>query len=107
MPDFEDILQQLKKQSAQDEIRKGRKAVALDFDKARDPAPKIIASGKGVIAENIIEIAKQHNIPIHEDKNLVEILSSLELDSFIPLEAYVTVAQILAFIYKNNAESRR
>ncbi len=106
MADFENILQQLKKQSNREQIRKDRKAVALDFDKTKDPAPKIIASGKGVIAENIIEIAKQHNIPIHEDKNLVEILSKLELDSFIPLEAYVTVAQILAFIYKNNAERR-
>lgn len=106
MADFENILGQLKRQNEKEERRKDKRAVALDFDKTKDPAPKIIASGKGVIAENIIEIAKQNNIPIHEDSNLVEILSALELDSFIPLEAYVTVAQILAFIYRTNSEKK-
>jgi flagellar biosynthesis protein len=78
------------------------KAVALRYDKDKDHAPKVIARGRGKIAEKILEIAKAHNLPLYEDKNLVQILEALELETEIPPELYRAVAEVLAFIYRLN-----
>ena len=83
-------------------FQKGKKAVALGYDSTKDDAPKVIATGKGVIADQIINIAKSNNIPLHYDADLVEILSLLEIDAYIPLEVYGIVAEILSYIYKQN-----
>lgn len=93
---FEDLI---KKREAEEE-RKKRKAVALAYDLDKDPAPRVLASGKGTMAEQIIKIAEEQGIHIHKDENLVEILGALEVDSFIPLEAYMAVAEILSYLYK-------
>jgi flagellar biosynthesis protein len=61
-------------------FKKNQKAVALSYDKKKDDAPKVLASGKGIIAEKIIEIARDNNVPMHRDADLVEILSLLEID---------------------------
>lgn len=82
---------------------KPSKAIALKYDQKNDPAPRIAASGEGYIAEQIIAIAEEHGIPVKKDANLTEILSVLEVDSFIPLEAYNAVAEILSYIYRVNA----
>lgn len=95
MPSFDEIM----KKGGE----KATKAVALQYDKKNEPAPRVTASGEGYMAEQIIEIARQNNIPIHQDANLAEILSALELDSFIPLDAYVAVAEILSYIYRKNS----
>ncbi|MBN9543120.1 MAG: EscU/YscU/HrcU family type III secretion system export apparatus switch protein [Alphaproteobacteria bacterium] len=76
------------------------KAVALSYDNNSDEAPKVIAKGEGTVAERIIEIAKANGIEIHQDKGLTEILSALDVDSVIPVEAYVAVAEILSYIYE-------
>ncbi len=76
-----------------------QKAVALSYDMDKDQAPKVVAKGDGEIAKQIIKVAKEHGIQIREDSNLVEILSALELDDFIPLEAYTAVAEMLRYIY--------
>ena len=81
---------------------KAPKAVALRYDKDKDHAPKVIARGRGEIAEKILEIAKAHNLPLYEDKNLVQILEALELETEIPPELYRAVAEVLAFIYRLN-----
>ena len=78
------------------------KAVALRYDKDKDHAPKVIAKGRGEIAEKILEIAKAHNLSLYEDKNLVQILEALELETEIPPELYRAVAEVLAFIYRLN-----
>jgi flagellar biosynthesis protein len=78
------------------------KAVALRYDKDKDHAPKVIAKGRGEIAEKILEIAKAYNLPLYEDKNLVQILEALELETEIPPELYRAVAEVLAFIYRLN-----
>lgn len=83
-------------------FQKGQKAIALGYDNTKDIAPKILATGNGVIAQEIINIAKSHNIPIHQDADLAQILSVLEIDSYIPLEVYGAVAEILSYIYKQN-----
>ncbi len=77
-----------------------QKAVALVYDETKSAAPQVLASGTGLIAEKIIETAKQAGIHIHEDANLVEILSKVPLGSDIPLELYQTVAEVLAFVYR-------
>jgi flagellar biosynthesis protein len=89
-----------------DKEEKKTRAIALEYDKANDPAPKLVAKGEGTMAEQILKIAAEHNIPIREDANLVEILSVLEVDSYIPFESYVAVAEILSYIYQENAKKR-
>jgi|GEM_PF-959817 len=75
-------------------------AVALGFNAKVDAAPRILATGKGALAQKILEIADQEEIHIHKDENLVQILCMLEQNSLIPIEAYTAVAKILGQIYK-------
>lgn len=77
-----------------------KKAAALSYDRKKDVAPKVTASGKGHVAEKIIELAKEHGIPLQEDRSLVEVLVKLDLGDTIPYELYRAVAEVLAFIYK-------
>jgi flagellar biosynthesis protein len=77
-----------------------KKAVALRYERYRDSAPKVVAKGKGVIAEKIIEVAKQYGVYIKEDPTLVEVLSGLELYEEIPEELYKVVAEIFVLIYQ-------
>ena len=79
-----------------------RKATALGYDPKRDDAPRLIAKGAGHLAEKIIRIAKEHDIPVKEDSDLVEALMLLDLEEAIPPELYKAVAEILAFIYTMN-----
>lgn len=83
--------------------QKSDKAVALEYT-PEDLAPKVKASGKGLIAERIIDIAKENGIPIVEDPALVEVLSRLSIDSIIPPELYQIVAEVLAYVYAIDRE---
>ena len=82
--------------------KKKAKAVALKYEATKDAAPKVVAKGRGFIAEKIIEIARAHNVPLHEDQNLVQVLEALDLDTEIPPDLYRAVAEVLAFIYRLN-----
>jgi len=84
---------------------KSPKAVALKYDHQKNKAPKVIAKGRGDIAEKIIEVARAHNVPLYEDKNLIQILEALELETEIPPELYRAVAEVLAFIYRLNGKT--
>lgn len=84
---------------------KSEKAAALKYKHGKDSAPKLVAKGRGKVAEKIIEIAKANNVPIQEDKELVEFLSMLDLYQEIPPELYKAVAEILAFIYSINKKA--
>ncbi|UCG05739.1 MAG: EscU/YscU/HrcU family type III secretion system export apparatus switch protein [Desulfobacterales bacterium] len=85
--------------------KKTSKAVALTYDVRKNKAPRVVAKGKGYLADKIIEIAKQHDVPLYEDKNLVQVLEALDLETEIPPELYRAVAEVLAFIYRiNNKE---
>lgn len=74
-------------------------AVALSYNKG-DTAPSVIASGKGLLADKIIEGAKENDIPLYEDDKLAKTLSKLELGESIPPELYGVVAEILVFVDK-------
>ena len=80
------------------ERRKIKTAVALGYDPNEDGAPKVIASGKGALAEKIIEQAQENKIPVHEDDKLADTLSRLEIGEMIPPELYEVVAEILVFV---------
>ncbi len=86
---------------------KNLKAVALKYEKAKDNAPKVVAKGQKLLAEKIIEIAKEHNIHIHHDSDLAELLYNLEIYQEIPEEFYMVVAEILAYVYKVNSKYKR
>ncbi len=81
-------------------------AVTLAYH-ATDPAPKVVAKGMGNIAQSIIELAKQHNVPVHESPELVAMLMQVDLDQQIPPELYTVVAELLAWIYSLEAGLER
>jgi len=76
-----------------------QKAAALKYDHASQNAPKVVAKGQGDVAKNIIKIAKDNNLPIKKDEDLIELLSKLDIDKEIPTEMYKAVAEIFSFIY--------
>lgn len=75
-----------------------QKAVALNYD--HEGAPKVTAKGHGVIAEQIISLAREHDVHIHESPELVEVLLRLELGDEIPESLYRAIAEIIAFTYQ-------
>ncbi len=74
-----------------------KQAVALEYN-PEDNAPKVIAMGRGALAERIIEQAKEANVPVHRDDKLANTLSKLEIGDMIPPELYEVVAEILVFV---------
>ena len=84
---------------------KPKKSAALKYLHGKDSAPKLVAKGRGKLAEEIVKIAQAHGIPVQEDKDLVEFLSVLDLYQEIPPELYKAVADILAFVYFLNTEA--
>lgn len=88
-------------------ITNRKQAAALRYDQASRTPPKVSALGKGLVAENIIEKAKEHQIPIVEDPSLVELLSTLEINEAIPEELYQAVAEVFAFIYYLDEKNKK
>ena len=76
---------------------KPSQAVALTYDGQK--APFISASGSSQLAEDILEIARKHEVPIYENPDLVEILARLQVGDEIPELLYRTIAEIIAFVY--------
>lgn len=85
---------------------KPQKAVALKYDREKNGAPKVVASGKGEVANNIIKLAQEHDIFIKKDADLVELLSKIELNKEIPPMLYKAVAEVFSFIYKITNDKR-
>jgi len=73
--------------------------VALRYEEKKDDAPKVVASGKGRMAERMLELARDHEVPVHKDPTLVDMLSYVDVGSEIPPELYSMVAEVLVFIY--------
>ena len=74
-------------------------AVALTYGNTGG-APKVVAKGRGLIAQAIVERAKQHGIYVHESEELVGLLMQVELDQQIPPQLYLAVAELLAWLYR-------
>lgn len=74
-----------------------KQAIALEYDPS-DAAPRVVASGRGILAEKIIEKAQESNVPVHRDDKLADTLSRLDIGDMIPPELYEVVAEILVFV---------
>ncbi|WP_428023101.1 EscU/YscU/HrcU family type III secretion system export apparatus switch protein [Arcobacter sp.] len=82
------------------------KVAALKYNIKEDNAPKMVAKGSGELASNIIKIAKENNIPIKKDEDLVELLTKLDVNQQIPNNMYKAVAQVFAFIYDLSKQNK-
>jgi len=76
-----------------------REAVALAY-RQTDAAPRVVAKGKGLIAEEIIAKAKAHGVYVHESADLVALLTQVDIDEHIPPQLYMAVAELLAWLYR-------
>lgn len=76
-----------------------KQAASLKYEQEKTNAPKLTSYGKGSIAYNIIDVAKQNNIPIKKDEDLLQMLSQIEVNEEIPTELYKAVAEVFSFIY--------
>lgn len=77
-----------------------KQAVAIRYDQGHDHTPRVVAKGSGLIAEQILAAAKQHTVPVYQNKTLTTMLMAVELDREIPPELYQAVAEVLAYIYR-------
>ena len=80
-------------------------AAALVYDPTKPEPPEIIATGRGLMAEEIVNAAREHGVPLHQDPGLVEALSKLDIGTVIPRELYAVVAEVLAFVYTIDSEA--
>lgn len=76
-----------------------KSAVALAYSQT-DAAPRVVAKGRGLIAEQIIARAREHGVYVHESPELVSLLLQIDLDQRIPPQLYIAVAELLAWIYR-------
>jgi flagellar biosynthesis protein len=77
-------------------------AVALAHERAGDHAPKVVAGGRGRVAEQILQVAFEHGVKVREDADLAQLLSAIDINDEIPLEAFAAVAEILVYVYQAN-----
>lgn len=80
-------------------------AIALQENEQIGHAPVVSAAGRGIIAEQILQLAYENGINVREDSALAEMLAKIELDSPIPSEAFMAVAEILSYVYKANGQN--
>ena len=78
------------------------KAVSLQYKKGKNAAPKVTAKGQGWMADRIIIMAQENNIPIREDKDLLHLLSEIDVGQEVPESLYKVVAELLAWVYQLN-----
>ncbi|MCE1239363.1 MAG: EscU/YscU/HrcU family type III secretion system export apparatus switch protein [Azonexaceae bacterium] len=76
-----------------------REAIALAYRQS-DAAPRVVAKGKGLIADQIIAKAKEHGVYVHESPELVALLTQVDIDEHIPPQLYMAVAELLAWLYR-------
>jgi flagellar biosynthesis protein len=81
-------------------------AIALKYAPG-DAAPKVVAKGRGLIAEEIIARAKAHGVYVHESPELVTLLSQVDIDNHIPPALYIAVAELLAWLYRVEQQGSR
>jgi flagellar biosynthesis protein len=84
---------------------KQKRVVALQYEQQKDLAPRVVAKGAGEVAEAILRLARQADVSVHQDEELVNALMKLELGSVIPEELYAVVAEVLAVVYQQRNPS--
>ena len=81
------------------EPERPKRATALRYDRGENGAPAVVATGAGLIAERIVEIAREQGVPVREEPALAEALARLELDQEIPPDLFAAVAEVLVWAY--------
>lgn len=94
------------KEESRSRVASPRRAIALRYRPDEGSAPRVTAKGSGELAERILAMARKHGIPIREDKELVQVLSHLDIDEEISPELYRVVAELLAFVYRTARDYR-
>jgi flagellar biosynthesis protein len=89
-----------------DDIKPRALAVALQYEKGSREAPRVVAKGRGLTADRIVELARQQGIVIESNPVLAEALSGVELDDTIPLELYEAVAIVIGYVLKVGAQKK-
>jgi len=84
-----------------------RRAVALRYERDSGRAPHVVARGQGGVADEILRLAREHDVPVHEDPDLLELLSVCEPREEIPEELYAAVAELLAYLWRLNTDLGR
>ena len=84
-----------------------KKAAALKYDADRDRAPRLIAKGRGHVAEHILDVAQKSAIPVYKNKSLINMLMALEIDREIPPELYKAIAEVMAYVYRMDKSKGR
>jgi flagellar biosynthesis protein len=77
-----------------------QEAVAIRYDRDRENAPRVVAKGKGFVAEQLLAIARRHAVPVYQNQTVTQLLMAVELDREIPPELYQAVANVLAYVYR-------
>ena len=80
-------------------------AVALEYAPGKSSLPRVVATGRGAVAEQILELAFANGVKVREDADLAQMLAAVDVDCEIPIEALVAVADILARVYQANGEA--
>jgi flagellar biosynthesis protein len=75
-------------------------AVAFRYDKDRDDAPRVVAKGRGFVAQQLLAVARRHAVPVYQNQTVTQLLMAVELDREIPPELYQVVANVLAYVYR-------
>ena len=75
-----------------------QEAVAIRYDRERENAPRVVAKGKGYVAEQLLAIARRHAVPVYQNQTVTQLLMAVELDREIPPELYQAVAHVLAYV---------
>jgi flagellar biosynthesis protein len=83
-----------------------KRAVALRYQGEKEEAPRVIAKGRGLIADKIEELARDAGVPVREDASLVEVLAKIDIDQLIPPELYQALAEVLAWAYRQDKDFR-
>ena len=89
-----------------DEIKPRALAVALQYEKGSRDAPRVVAKGRGLLADRIVEVAKEKGIVIESNPVLAEALSGVELDDTIPLELYEAVAIVIGYVLRVGTQKK-
>lgn len=89
-----------------EEIKPRALAVALQYEKGTREAPRVVAKGRGLIADRIVEVARENGIVIEANPVLAEALSGVELDDTIPLELYEAVAIVIGFVLRVGTQKK-
>lgn len=82
-----------------------KQAVAMRYNSDHDSAPRLLAKGKGSVATRILDLAREHGIPLYQDDDLVSLLGVLDIDAEIPPRLYQALAEVLAHIYRLNGQA--